>query len=610
MRLTVTWLVFLKSAILLQQSLSFVSKTLPTQKSTSYYITSRSTIYSSATTYEVDSSGPTLEETMSAASFLQARLEAERGKPQTSIDLLGNLHAIALALMEFDEIHHGDVDDISPMARAVELFQYSLENFDEDPAVRERLSAAFRSLGQLNKSADELFKVITTLEEEESADDETLCMLYLDLGFLIDDIVPLPGAGYELETVANYEEENAPKIAFQYEEIVETVAGDEITYQLKDRTIPLSSFDCYRKAISLDATSGLAHKKLADALAIIGKNEESCKAFGVAAQYLPDDICCATHLHFASMQNDSQQFKLAIPLKKEVKLGQTLDDISVDAINLDTGSSLPSLAATFEKNGVIVFPEALSADDVNILSEKVDEIIYSSAISDVSDFTDETKAAKRRIHKALPLVDEEQCTKTVSNLLGRLYPLLAIILQSSDSEDGIPLIGSGFMQTSPGASKQVLHKDVHFLDLHEDFDEMPESWDCKRNGYPRCISIQVQLTDTTLGGNMGSLVVMPGSHRPDTGVSPSAIATAVKDSSDSGSGVIPVHVIPGTVTIYSSRLWHSGGANESNKDRQFCFFTATENQENAPPGLIHTMQMSDVGKWCISSSGLKKNESS
>ena len=553
---------------------------------------------------------------MAAASFLQARLEAERGKPQTSMDLLGNFHAIALALMEFDEIHLDDAGDISPMARAAELFQYSLDNFGEDPAVRERLSAAFRILGQLDKSAEELFKVIKTLEEEKTVDDETMCMLYLDLGFLIDDIVPLPGAGYELlETAANYEEEDAPKVTFRHEEIVETVTGEEIKYQLKERTIPLSSFDCYRNAISLDPTSGMGHKKLADALAIIGKNEESCRAFDVAAQYLPDDICCATHLHFASMQNGGRAAKLAIPLKKDVKLGQTLDDISVESVHMDTRASLPSMAATFEKNGVIVFPGALSLDDVKVLSEKVDEIISSAtATTDiagctVSDFTDETKASRRRIHKAFP-VDNEQCTKTVSNLFGRLYPLLAIILQCNSSEEGIPLIGSGFMQTSPSAAGQVLHKDVHFLDLHEDFDEMPESWDCSRNGYPRCISIQVQLTDTTLGGKMGSLEVLPGSHRPDTGVSPAAIAKAVRDPSDSGSGVIPVNVVPGTVTIYSSRLWHRGGANESKKDRQFCFFTATENQENAPPGLIHTMQMSDVGKWCISGSGLSKNKNS
>jgi ectoine hydroxylase-related dioxygenase (phytanoyl-CoA dioxygenase family) len=539
---------------------------------------------------------------MAAATFLQSRLEAEREKPQTSLDLLGNLHSIALALMEFDD-HLGDV---SPTARAAELFQYSLDNFGEDPAVRERLSAALRTLGKLSKSAEELFKVIKTLEEEGTVDDETLCMLYLDLGFLIDDIMPLPGAGYELETVTSYDEKDAPKLTFQREEIIENVNDGEITYQLETRVIPLSSFDCYRNAIRLDPTSGLAHKKLADAMAIIGK-EGANSEFEIAAKYLPGDICCATHLHFASMQNDNQvAIRQAIPLKKDMALGKTLDDICVD-FSLLTTSSLSSIAAKFETNGVLVFPEALSLDDVNVLSDKLDEIMPSITDGDgdctVSDFTDETKASKRRIHMALPLVDNEQCTKTISNLLGRLHPLLALILQCNSGNDDIPLIGSGFMQTSPNASGQDLHKDVHHLDRHEAFDGMPESWNCSINGYPRCISIQVQLTDTTLGGKMGSLEVLPGSHRPDTGISPTLIAHALRDPNDGESGVIPVNVVPGTVTIYSSRLWHRGGANESKQDRRFCFFTATENQKSAPPGLIHTMQMNDVGKWRISGYG-------
>ena len=107
---------------------------------------------------------------------------------------------------------------------------------------------------------------------------------------------------------------------------------------------------------------------------------------------------------------------------------------------------------------------------------------------------------------------------------------------------------------------------------------------------------------------MGSLEVLPGSHRPDTGNGiPSVIARAVKDPNIEN-GVIPVDVAPGTVTIYSSRLWHRGGNNDSNKDRKFCFFTATENQESAPPGLIHTMQLEDVGRWSITGSdGLVKN---
>ena len=160
---------------------------------------------------------------------------------------------------------------------------------------------------------------------------------------------------------------------------------------------------------------------------------------------------------FASMQNSSQAAKLAIPLKKGVKLGQTLDGIC-----RDIGASLPSMAATFERNGVIVLPGALSLGDVKVLSEKVDEIISSSIAttidtdSTVSDFTDETKAPKRRIHMAFPLVDDEQCTKTISKLLGKLHPLLAIILQCNSSEDGIPLIGAGFMQTSPSASGVIV----------------------------------------------------------------------------------------------------------------------------------------------------------
>jgi hypothetical protein len=172
MMLTAAWLVYMKLTLLLQPSFSFSSKTfLPRIRSTSYDVPSIITFLS---TSDVESGGPTLEETMAAATFLQSRLEAEREKPQTSLDLLGNLHSIALALMEFDD-HLGDV---SPTARAAELFQYSLDNFGEDPAVRERLSAALRTLGKLSKSAEELFKVIKTLEEEGTVDDETLSKTY------------------------------------------------------------------------------------------------------------------------------------------------------------------------------------------------------------------------------------------------------------------------------------------------------------------------------------------------------------------------------------------------------------------------------------------------
>jgi ectoine hydroxylase-related dioxygenase (phytanoyl-CoA dioxygenase family) len=294
-------------------------------------------------------------------------------------------------------------------------------------------------------------------------------------------------------------------------------------------------------------------------------------------------------------------------------LGNTLDDISADAKDLCSKEALPDLAAKFETNGVLVFSGAVSAEDIEVLSTKVNHIISKASDDDcaVSDFIEETKAAKQRIHMALPLSGDEKCIKVVSSLMARLSPLLALILQCSDG-GCMPLIGSGFMQTSTGAFAQELHKDVHHLDRHEDFDGMPNSWDCKLNGYPRCVSVQIQLTDTTFGleGNMGSLQVLPGSHRPDTesGLS-DLIAQAVKDPS-LRNGVIPIDVVPGTVTIYSSRLWHGGGANNSGLDRQFCFFTITEDSsESAPPGLIHTIQKNDIGIWYTQGHrGLVKNE--
>ena len=524
---------------------------------------------------------------MAASNTIQTLLDKELIKPpkiqseQTLMELLNNLHSIALTLMEFH-----DEDDVSSTERAVELFQYSLNNCNNDPAVRERLSAALRMLGQLERSAQELFHVIKVLEMiDDAGDTSTLCMLYLDLGFLIEDIMlPLPGAGYELiEPITN--EKDAPKFTFELD------------------SSPLSSIDCYRTAIGLDPGCGLAHKKLADALAIIGNNEEALREFEVAARHLPNDICCATHLHFASKPEirDALKAKEPISLPQGIALAKKLDDISVETYNPIGRELLSDLAAKFELNGVLVFRQALSAEDVNVLSHKVDAVISLAAEGDVkvADLTEETKAATHRTHLALPLIEEERHTTVISNLMARLNPLLELILQSNDGKD-IPLIGAGLMQTSPGAKAQDLHKDVHHYDRHEVFDDMPHSWDCKLNGYPRCISIQIQLTDTSTGGEMGSLQVLPGSHRPDTNNgSALCIERAVKEPT-LNNGVIPVNVAPGTVTIYSSRLWHGGGANTSDVDRKFCFFTATEEAESAAPaGLIHTMQMEDVGKWCL-----------
>ena len=114
-----------------------------------------------------------------------------------------------------------------------------------------------------------------------------------------------------------------------------------------------------------------------------------------------------------------------------------------------------------------------------------------------------------------------------------------------------------------------------------------------------------QLSDTTPQPEMGSLVVLPGSHRPDAASArPEQIKRAVAEPT-AENGVVAVAVPPGTVTLYSSRLWHCGGANRSDRERTFCFLTVCEPDAPAPAGLIHTMEVEDVGAWVLDGKGLQ-----
>ena len=40
--------------------------------------------------------------------------------------------------------------------------------------------------------------------------------------------------------------------------------------------------------------------------------------------------------------------------------------------------------------------------------------------------------------------------------------------------------------------------------------------------------------------------------------------------------------------------------------RRFCFLTVGEAHAPAPPGLIHTMALEDIGKYVLSEAGLTK----
>jgi len=70
----------------------------------------------------------------------------------------------------------------------------------------------------------------------------------------------------------------------------------------------------------------------------------------------------------------------------------------------------------------------------------------------------------------------------------------------------------------------------------------------------------------------GSLVVLPGSHRPDVAAgAPGPILRAIQEGGAGGEVVVAVP--RGSITLYSSRLYHRGSANLSPQARTFCFLT-------------------------------------
>ena len=531
-------------------------------------------------TAELELDRPTLEQTLAAASYVQTQLDSSN-LAEINESLLRNLNAIASSLLEEHEAFE----------EAAQLFHYSLI-LEDNVAVQERLAACYRFLNQHRECAQELYGILQTLGKD--GDPETLSWLYLDLGHSLEEAQPLPGSGSKWDEIIT-EESNVKGVALEVED------GGQI------KEIELTPFECYRKSIQLDPSNGMAHKRLADALAILGQKEEALAEFTLASNLLAEDICCATHVHYDQQSKPRNLDALPMAPAKISKV--TLEDLCWDPAALKNEEETPSMAASFERDGVLVFPGLLSAAECNALARTVSDV--ANEAHEATDFTMETRAPSQRTHMALPL---ENASEGLSKVLDKLYPLLSNILQcqKSDSDhdhedESIPLIGAGFMKTGPGAQQQTLHKDVHHYDRHSNVSGMPSKASPDMGG-PRCLSIQIQLTDTTTadkkegGPSMGSLEVLPGSHRPDaSNGSPILIDKAVQD----GQGVIAINVPPGSVTIYSSRLWHRGGSNDSEEERTFCFLTVTEPDSAAPPGLIHTMIKKDIGNWVVTRNGLE-----
>mmetsp|Transcript_38168 Transcript_38168/g.55746 ORF Transcript_38168/g.55746 Transcript_38168/m.55746 type:complete len:655 (-) Transcript_38168:267-2231(-) len=491
--------------------------------------------------------------------------------------------------------------------------EWSLTYMDaNNDGVKERLVYTYRLLGRYEDAALQLISILSKYdsaffekekEEESLMEKETLSWLYLDLGSLLEQMKPLPGTSYP------------------WDDITQSCPSIPLSSPLLCKKEEYTALECYQRAIEMHPPNGEAHKRLADLYMALHLYEEGLQEFEVANQCMGNDICCLTHLFYGTKEEDEEKkHKVALPMSTTTSTKTTLEDVT---FLLDTNNDKDwskEAATLFETHGVISFPSLLSNNDCTTLSSIISDVsssVTSSEEDDDLDFTSETRNAHHRLHMALPLSSSPATLDIFSKVGTKLYPLLSYILQIKEEEgERIPLLGVGFMKVYPGATQQILHKDVHGYDRYDaqQVDKMPPKAAVNLNGgigQERAISIQIQLTDTSTtngdSSNKGSLEVLPGSHRPDGhNGHPSLIQSSVENKNDKK--VLPINVPQGTVTIYSSRLWHRGGANkndDSTPERSFCFMTLMEDEGcMAPPGLVHTMAKEDVGKWVLNGNGI------
>ena len=522
-----------------------------------------------------------------AAASLRRSLELGWLEQAWHDDPLGPYHAAADELMEAREY-----------AAAEECWRHSLQLDAGNVAIHERLAATLRLSGKLTAAADALHDTLVLLGNEGDDEEDTgvvvgvaggaeeeaevQCWLWMDLGSVIEDVVPIAGTGAAWPSPGGEPSPSPPPSVR-----VGSLAPESLTAEA-----------CYRRALALGPEVGEAHKRLADVLACAEGPAAAQPHFARAARLLPDDICCATHVHYAAPSPAGRRLP-APPLPPPAAEGDaaaaaapTLRALQVEA----TGDEWVRRAASvFEAHGVVVLPSLLGEEARAALQAAV-----VAAEDSAADFTAETREAAARAHRALPVGGAARAA--LGGVAAELWPLLGAVLQA----EAAPLLGAGFMRVGPGAEAQQLHKDVHGHDRHGAVEGMGGGGP---GGAARAVSIQLQLTDTTAQPHMGALEVMPGSHRPDAASArPDHIARAVAEPT-AAAGVLPVAVPAGTCTLYSSRLWHRGGANRSDRERTFCFLTVSEPDAPAPAGLIHTMEAEDVGAWRLDHRGLHENVS-
>ena len=294
-------------------------------------------------------------------------------------------------------------------SEAEACWRHSLAVCPENLGVKERLAAALRASGRLADAAS----VLHALLWELSGNPEEQSWVYVDLGGLIDQLVPLKGAGPEWVEPS-------------------TLAPSRFV-TLGDAEEDLSAEICFRRAIALDPQNGEAHKRLADVLVLMKGASVAQKEFKIAARLLPHDICCATHAHYYEVADPSagRRDLPPIPLATDgggegVEHSTALGSDGLPALTVafEGEGWADRAASTFEKHGVVVLPSLLDAAQCQTLRAAVHRLCDDD---NTLDFTSETRDAARRVHKALPLQGDTR--ESLHGALATLWPLLSRILQ-------------------------------------------------------------------------------------------------------------------------------------------------------------------------------------
>ena len=199
-------------------------------------------------------------------------------------------------------------------------------------------------------------------------------------------------------------------------------------------------------------------------------------------------------------------------------------------------------AASFERDGYLVVPKALSPQDVATLNTLVDRLGRERADEAEGDGRLHLRDFLRRDPMFMDLLDWPTTFPKIWGILG-----WHIQLYLSHVDITPPLA-----EVAPLPARLGWHQDSGRVNLEMESDPRPRL----------SVKIGYFLSDVTVPGR-GNFCVVPGSHLsnrlefPDEGDPP---------------GAMPVCVEPGSAVFFDRRLWHSRSPNTSSVTRKAVFY--------------------------------------